>query len=131
MRDELGEIESKAENEEYIESKEVTNEMISEICSGMEEMLDAIEDLNDLLDEMAENPVNMDPEDIDALEIKHRNKEMKDITKADADYLKALFEHYEKVKVDGGMSFAGGGFTGAPEGVAVSESAGCAIDVAL
>jgi len=131
LRDELGEIESKAENEEYIESKEVTNEMISEICSGMEEMLDAIEDLNDLLDEMAENPVNMDPEDIDALEIKHRNKEMKDITKADADYLKALFEHYEKIKADGGMSFAGGGFTGAPDGAAVEASAGCAIDVAL
>ena len=97
LRDELGEIEGKAEDEEYIESGEVTNEMISEICSGMEEMLDALEDLNDLLDEMAENPVNMDPEDIDALKIKHRNKEMKDITKADADYLKALFDHYENV----------------------------------
>jgi len=67
--------------------------MISEITSGMEEMLDAIEELNDLLDELVENPVNMDKEDVKAMIIKHRNKEMKDITKADSDYLKAIFEH--------------------------------------
>ena len=93
LRDELEGIEDSAENEEYIESEAVTNEMISEITSGMEEMLDAIEELNDLLDELVENPVNMDKEDVKAMIIKHRNKEMKDITKADSDYLKAIFEH--------------------------------------
>lgn len=131
LRDELGEIEEKSENEEYIESGEVTNEMISTICDGMEEMLDAIEELNDLMDELASNPVNMSPEDIDALAVKHRNKEMKEITKADADYLKALFEHYEKIKADGGLSLYGGG-TAAPAGdVAAPVSISPAIDVAL
>ncbi len=132
LRGQLGEIEETAENEQYIESAEVTNEMISEICDGMEEMLDAMEDLNDLLDEMAENPVNMDPEDIDALVIKHRNNEMKEITKADADYLKALFDHYEKIKAGGGCLYGGGtGSTAIPDIAPVSAEACPAIDVAL
>ena len=32
------------------------------------------------------------------MKIKHRNKEMKDIVKADAEYLKAVFDHLEKMK---------------------------------
>jgi hypothetical protein len=67
-------------------------------------MLDSIEELGDLMDELLENPVDMDPEDIKAMTIKHRNKEMKEITKADADYLKAMFEHYENIKSEGSMS---------------------------
>ena len=56
---------------------------------------------------------------------------MKEITKADADYLKALFEHYEKIKADGGLSLYGGG-TAAPAGdVAAPVSISPAIDVAL
>ena len=98
LRKEVGKMAGKAENEEYIESADITNEMISEITEGMEEMLDAIEEMNDLMDELAGNVTDMDPEDIKAMIIKHRNKEMKDITKADADYLKAMFEHYESIK---------------------------------
>ena len=130
LRDELREVENKAENREYIESENITNDMISEITDGMEEMLSAIEELNDLLNELAENPVNMDPEDIKAMVIKHRNREMKEITKADADYLKAIFDHYEWVRSGEAMSInvTSGGFS---EGaVATSMSAG-AIDVAL
>ena len=122
IRDQLGDIEEKAENEEYTESGEVTNEMLCRITDGMEEMLDAIEELNDLLGELASAPADMDPEDIDAMRVKHRNKEMKEITKADSDYLKALFDHYEKIKADGGMPFEGSG------GDPVSTQA---IDVAL
>ena len=32
------------------------------------------------------------------MKIKHRNKEMKDIVKADAEYLKAVFDRLEKMK---------------------------------
>ncbi|MBR4573697.1 MAG: hypothetical protein IKO16_02190 [Lachnospiraceae bacterium] len=103
IRKELKEIDDRAENEEYIESENVTNEMIDTITDGMEEMLDAIEELNDLLNELTQNVTDMDPEDIRSMEIKHRNKEMKEITKADAEYLKAMFEHYEQIKADGGI----------------------------
>ena len=98
IRKVLREMEKKAEGGEYIESEDITNEMISKITDGMEEMLDAIEEINDLMDELGGKSVDMDPEDIRALTIKHRNKEMKEITKADADYLKAMFEHLETLK---------------------------------
>ena len=39
-----------------------------------------------------------DPADLKMMKIKHRNKEMKDIFKADAEYLKAVFNHLEKMK---------------------------------
>ena len=95
IREDLGAIEEKADNDEYEETKLVTNEMISDLSRGMEEMLDAIEELNDLMNELVSAPIDMKSEDIDAMKIKHRNKEMKDITKADAEYLKAVFEHYD------------------------------------
>ena len=104
LRGELRDIEDKAYNEEYIESEEITNEMISDITDGMEDMLDAIEELNDLMSELTGEITDPDPEDIDAMVIKHRNKEMKEITKADADYLKAMFEHYENIRSEGEMS---------------------------
>ena len=99
LRDELQNVEDKAENEEYIESEEITNEMIKTVCDGMEEMLDAIEELNELMDELVSAPTDMDPEDIKSMEIRHRNKEMKDMTKADGDYLKTMFEHFENLDI--------------------------------
>ncbi len=98
LRDDVGKIKDKAQNEEYIESEEITNEMVYELTESMEEMLDAIEDIADLMDELMENPVNMDPEDIKAMETKHRVKEMKAITEADSEYLKAVFEMLQKEK---------------------------------
>ena len=99
LRDEIDVIGERARRGEYIESDNITNEMLDDITEGMEEMLDAIGDLNDLLNELSSSPVNMDPADIDAMRIKHRNREMKEITKADAEYLKAVFDHYEKTAV--------------------------------
>ncbi len=98
LRDELSEMDGKAAREEFVESGHVTNEMIGEITDTMEEMLSSIEELSDLMDELLENPVDMDQEDIDAMIIKHRNKEMKEITKADGEYLKATFEQIESEK---------------------------------
>ncbi|MCR5301074.1 MAG: hypothetical protein K6E49_01390 [Lachnospiraceae bacterium] len=108
IREELSEVGKKAENEEYIESEEITCEMISDITEGMEEMLEAIEELNDLMNELVSAPSDMKPEDIDAMKIKHRNKEMKDITKADSEYLKAVFDHYEKEISGGAMPVTAG-----------------------
>ena len=121
LREEVREIAKKADNEEYVESDEVTNEMLEEITKGMEEMLDEMEQLCDLMDEMISNPRDMDPEDIDMLRIKHRNREMKEITKADAEYLKAMFDRYEEEKsLDSGA---------AP--VSASSAPAPVIDVAL
>ena len=130
LRKDIGDMEKKAENEEYIESENITNEMISRITEGMEEILDSIEELSDLMDELMQVPTDMDPEDIDAMIIKHRNKEMKDITKADGEYLKALFDHYDRLRADGAMPSGGsdGSYT---SGSVVSPVSAPAIDVAL
>ncbi len=128
LRDELSEIGEKADNKEYIESEEVTNEMISEITDGMDEILDSIEELSDLMDELMSSPVDMDPEDIEAMKTKHRNKEMKEITKADGEYLKAMFEHYDRIKADGAMPSGSDGSYATSAAAPVSAPA---IDVAL
>lgn len=130
LREDIGDMEKKAENEEYIESENVTNEMIGEITEGMEEILDSIEELSDLMDELMSVPTDMDPEDIDAMIIKHRNKEMKDITKADGEYLKALFDHYDRLRADGVMPSGGtdGSYSAGSAAPCVSAPA---IDVAL
>ena len=136
LRDDLDEVEERSANGEYIESEEITNEMINEITGGMEEMLDAIEELSDLMDELVSNPVDMDQEDIKAMTIKHRNKEMKEITKADADYLKALFDHYDKIRSGGqiptGMSQMDASLSGGiPEAGGAAPVSVQTIDVAL
>ena len=67
-------------------------------------MSDSLRDLMEEmgLDGLSDNAVSvnreMDPADLKMMKIKHRNKEMKDIVKADAEYLKAVFNHLEKMK---------------------------------
>ena len=57
---------------------------------------------SEMIQEMSDTAVSvnreMDPADLKMMKIKHRNKEMKDIVKADAEYLKAVFNHLEKMK---------------------------------
>ena len=126
LRKELDTVGTKAENKEYIESEEITNEMIDEICDSMEKMLDQIEELTDLMEELVSDPTDMDSEDIKSLIIKHRNKEMKEITKADSDYLKSMFEHYENER-SGTMPAGTPDTSGYSEGSAPSQ----VLDVAL
>ena len=63
-----------------------------------EEMQALLEDMG--LEELSESlevvKGDMDPADLRMMKIKHRNKEMKEIVKADSEYLKAYFEHLEK-----------------------------------
>ena len=65
-----------------------------------EEMQALLEDMG--LEELSESlevvKGDMDPADLRMMKIKHRNKEMKEIVKADSEYLKAYFEHLEKLE---------------------------------
>ena len=92
---------------------EETLDDIPDMVDFSEEIKGMLEDVNDMLeeiglDELLDSPVSgkgdMDPADIKAMKIKHRNKEMKDIVKADAEYLKAVFEHLEQMKEEGTVS---------------------------
>ena len=57
--------------------------------------------LDELSDSVLSVEKDMDPADLKMMKIKHRNKEMKDIVRADAKYLKAVFDHLEKTRSEG------------------------------
>lgn len=118
------------EEELSVEEMEEILSQMSEVSSGMtDSMDDAMKDmmddmdeamkdlmsdmgLDELADSLAAAKGDMDPEDLKMLKIKHRCKEMKEMTKADSEYLKAVFEHMEKAKSAGNIISQGnlGGF---------------------
>ena len=79
-------------------------------------MRDIMEEMgiDELSDAMLSVKKDIDPADLKMMKIKHRNKEMKEIVKADAEYLKAVFDRLEKMKDNpvipsgGGMSLSAG-----------------------
>lgn len=75
---------------------EFTAEMTEEMSQSMTEMLNemGLDEMNDAL--MAYSG-DMSPEDLKEMVIKHRNKELKEMTEADSEYLKAIFDHYQKM----------------------------------
>ncbi len=87
------------------ETSDMTEEMMQELGEAMSEMMEEL-DLTDLEQTMYAADTDMSKEDLKMLKIKHRNKEMKDIVKADADYLKAIFEKNESDKKAGTLSAA-------------------------
>ena len=73
-------------------------------------MLALLEEIGlEQLSDTAASSGDMDPEDLKMMKIKHRNKEMKDIVKADAEYLKAVFDNLEKSKNIGVVPESTGG----------------------
>lgn len=96
-----------------LQEEDLISEMMDDLSEGMKEMLSEM-GLEELSDSLLSAKGDMDPADLKAMKIKHRNKEMKDIVKADAEYLKAVFDHLEKTKSGeavpgstGGASFGG------------------------
>lgn len=97
--------------------EELTSEVLDELSQSMQEMLEEM-GFDELTDSLLAIKGDMDPADLKLMKIKHRNKEMKEIVKADAEYLKAVFDRMEKEKSggvipqnSGGVSF---GSTGGP-----------------
>lgn len=91
-------------DEFYAQAGDFMSEMSDFTSEMMQEMSDSLRDLMEEmgLDVESDTVVSvnreMDPADLKMMKIKHRNKEMKDIVKADAEYLKAVFDHLEKMK---------------------------------
>ena len=89
-----------------IENMQAMSEAMSQDIESMtEDMQDLLEDvgLGELTEAITPSGEEMDPEDLKQLKIKHRNKEMQEIAKADAEYLKTIFDILEKGK-DSGVS---------------------------
>ena len=98
----------------YAQTGDFMSEMSDFTSEMMQEMSDSLRDLMEEmgLDGLSDNAVSvnreMDPADLKMMKIKHRNKEMKEIVKADAEYLKAVFDRLEKMK-DNPVILSGGG----------------------
>ena len=79
-----------------VEMSDFTSEMIQELSDSMRDIMDEM-GMDELSDTMLSVKKDIDPADLKMMKIKHRNKEMKEIVKADAEYLKAVFNHQEKM----------------------------------
>ena len=89
------------EQEQEISYDEM-KKMMSELSENMQALLEDV-GLGEFTEAITPSGEEMDPEDLKQLKIKHRNKEMQEIAKADAEYLKTIFDILEKGK-DSGVS---------------------------
>lgn len=88
-------------SETEISEEDISLEMLYEFTEEFtEDISQILEDLgiDELMEDITYSGEEMDPEDLKEMKIKHRNKEMKEIVKADAEYLKAIFDGLEKAK---------------------------------
>lgn len=131
----------------YAQAGDFMSEMSDFTSEMMQEMSDSLRDLMEEmgLDVESDTVVSvnreMDPADLKMMKIKHRNKEMKDIVKADAEYLKAVFDHLEKMKdnvvipTGGGMSLSAGSsgtsFSADAAGIGAQVAPAPVIDISL
>ena len=89
--------------------EDLGGDTLEEIMSGLEDLMSEMADsMNELLEDMGFGEMSddlraikgdMDPADLKMMKIKHRNKEMKEIVKADADYLKTVFQQFPVIDI--------------------------------
>ena len=123
-------------SELMVEISDFTSEMMQELSDSMRDM-----GMDELSDTMLSVKKDIDPADIKMMKIKHRNKEMKEIVKANAEYLKAVFDRLEKMKDNpvipsgGGMSLSAGSsgtsFSADAAGIGVPTVPASVIDISL
>ena len=123
-----------------VEMSDFTSEMIQELSDSMRDIMDEM-GMDELSDTMLSVKKDIDPADLKMMKIKHRNKEMKEIVKADAEYLKAVFGRLEKMKDNpvipsgGGMSLSAGSsgtfFSADAAGIGVPTVPAPVIDISL
>lgn len=131
----------------YAQAGDFMSEMSDFTSEMMQEMSDSLRDLMEEmgLDVESDTVVSvnreMDPADLKMMKIKHRNKEMKEIVKADAEYLKAVFDRLEKMKDNpvipsgGGVSlsagYSGTSFSADAAGIGAPTVPAPVIDISL
>lgn len=122
------------------EMSDFTSEMIQEMSDSLRDLMEEM-GLDVESDTVVSVNREMDPADLKMMKIKHRNKEMKDIVKADAEYLKAVFDRLEKMKDNpvipsgGGVSlsagYSGTSFSADAAGIGAQVAPAPVIDISL
>ena len=123
-RQELAQEEAQAMQEELAaEMSEQMSELMTEISEEMQEMMEQFDMM-----EMLSGPVGkMNSQDFEMLKTKHRTDEMKEIAKADKEYLKVIFDKLQREK-SGGASVAASTSSG---GISMGGSSPVSISGAL
>ena len=111
------------------EMSDFTSEMMQEMSDSLRDLMEEM-GLDGILDTAVSVNREMDPADLKMMKIKHRNKEMKDIVKADAEYLKAVFDYLEKMK-DNAVIPTGTSFSADAVGVGVPAAPMPVINITL
>ena len=127
-------------SELMVEISDFTSEMMQKLSDSMRDMMDEM-GMDELSDTMLSVKKDIDPADLKMMKIKHRNKEMKEIVKADAEYLKAVFDRLEKMKDNpvipsgGGVSlsagYSGTSFSADAAGIGAPTVPAPVIDISL
>ena len=73
------------------------SDLTDEMSDSMQKMLEEM-GLSELAESTSRMEVEVDPEDYKMMKLKHRLEEMRAIAEADAKYLKAMFNKFEKAK---------------------------------
>lgn len=93
-------------------SREEMEQLAQELQEEMERIEDELEEVMQKAEQLMEEFVQgskyqMDPKDLEQLKKKHRAEELRDIMKADMEYLKALFNKLAREKEAAGNSSSG------------------------
>lgn len=106
------------------ETAENLTELMSEMSDKMTDLMDqmnaALEEL-DLTEMLIPVPKEMTEHEFKMYEIKHRTDEMKDIAKADKEYLKVVFDKYNKMR-NAAAAGSSSGNPGGSSGVSVPST---------
>ena len=76
---------------------EFMSEMSEQMSAMMDQMNEALEEM-DLMEQLTAPPREMNEADFKMFVTKHRTDEMKEIAEADKEYLKVIFDKYNKMK---------------------------------
>lgn len=111
-------------NEVLSSHNEFSDEILDQFSESMKDLFSEM-GMDELSDSLMSVQRDMDPADLKMMKIKHRNKEMKDIVKADAEYLKEVFDRLEKMKSNGVIPMNNGSLSfGASDTMSAAEAAG-------
>ena len=118
-------------NEVLSSLNEFSDEILDQFSESMKDLFSEM-GMDELSDSMMSVQKDMDPADLKMMKIRHRNKEMKDIVKADAEYLKAVFDRLEKMKSSGVVPMNNGSLSfGASDTMSAAEVAGVSAPAAV
>ena len=110
--------------------KQLVQELQEELEKIEEDLEKAMDETQNLMEEFTQaSNHEMEPHDLEQLKKKHRADELRDIMKADMEYLKALFDKLSKEKASGASGFGDGSSDSSDSCESSGGSAGVSLQI--